>query len=566
MAGVALLVLSHAAMAQDPPPQSSTTASVATVHGVVRNATTGEPLARALVRIEGDAEAGVLTDSEGRFEIPGVPAGPQAMRVVKPGFRDRPYAAGGLFLDDVVGPAHSVRVAADMPDLEFTIAPTCSIRGQIDLSTGDRAQGIQVTLFRQMVQNGRGSWVMTASTKTSADGLYRFAGLADGAYAVETMPAMESETAVSLLNATERIAGSGYAATFYGGARDLSGATKIDLANGDQAQANFTLPLEPFQPVSIKLTMPRAEAGNTAAAPPSATVMDQAGHALAYPAQFDPGANAFQLMLPDGSYALAARAQRLSRAAGIAAEDAENSLSQNAFTGTVDFSVAGRAVTGLSIPLSRPAPGALQFAVHRTAPALGAAKERVDVLARQTGNGMADGMTLQFAQDLRPGANPTADLPPGSYWLQPVLSGGLCEQSFTAGGANMAHEPLAIGNAGSTPVLELSLRDDCAQLTLALPPALDAARAGEEPSYTAYVVPDFETTVDLAPVTLRPAYNGSFTLQNLAPGAYHVYTFAAPVQLEYRNAAALAALAVAGQAVALAPGSANNLMVEVPGH
>ena len=37
------------------------------VHGIVRNGATGDPLARALVRINGDASTGVLTDGDGRF-------------------------------------------------------------------------------------------------------------------------------------------------------------------------------------------------------------------------------------------------------------------------------------------------------------------------------------------------------------------------------------------------------------------------------------------------------------------------------------------------------------------
>ena len=59
------------------------------VQGVVKNAATGEPLPRALVRIEGDATGGALTDGDGRFEISGVPIGPQAFQVIKPGFVDQ---------------------------------------------------------------------------------------------------------------------------------------------------------------------------------------------------------------------------------------------------------------------------------------------------------------------------------------------------------------------------------------------------------------------------------------------------------------------------------------------
>jgi hypothetical protein len=50
----------------------------------------------------------------------------------------------------------------------------------------------------------------------------------------------------------------------------------------------------------------------------------------------------------------------------------------------------------------------------------------------------------------------------------------------------------------------------------------------------------------------------------MTPGNYHVYTFAGPVRLEYRNRTALAALPDAGQAVTLSPSETTNLVVEAP--
>jgi hypothetical protein len=99
-----------------------------------------------------------------------------------------------------------------------------------------------------------------------------------------------------------------------------------------------------------------------------------------------------------------------------------------------------------------------------------------------------------------------------------------------------------------------------------LPQTLSALVSGEEPSFTVYVVPDFDTTVDLGPVTLRPSTGGSFTLEGLTPGNYHVYTFDAPVRLEYRNPEALAALSSPGQAVSLSSAATSTLVLEAPGH
>ena len=124
--------------------------TLATLHGVVRNAATGEGLPRALVRIEGDANTGALTDGDGRFEIADIPVGPQQVEVRKPGFVDRgiPAAdatsAAGQALIAMPSGGHNVMVAAQMPDVVFTLTPTGAIRGQVELSTGEPAEGIAI--------------------------------------------------------------------------------------------------------------------------------------------------------------------------------------------------------------------------------------------------------------------------------------------------------------------------------------------------------------------------------------------------------------------------------------
>jgi hypothetical protein len=81
-----------------------------------------------------------------------------------------------------------------------------------------------------------------------------------------------------------------------------------------------------------------------------------------------------------------------------------------------------------------------------------------------------------------------------------------------------------------------------------------------------YVVPDFDSTADVVPITLRPSSGGMFALSGLTPGPYKVYSFPAPVELEYRNAEALAALPNPAQAVTLEPNATARVELEVPGH
>jgi len=79
-------------------------------------------------------------------------------------------------------------------------------------------------------------------------------------------------------------------------------------------------------------------------------------------------------------------------------------------------------------------------------------------------------------------------------------------------------------------------------------------------------VPDFDTPVYIPPMTIHPSSGSTLTVDGLAPGNYHVYTFNAPVHFEYRNPDAVGAIANPAQAVTLSPGTTANLTLEVPEH
>ena len=170
---------------------------------------------------------GALTDGEGRFEIAGVPLGPQAFQVMKPGFIDEIAAGAGgppTVVNGASNSQHSVYVAADMPDLAFRLAPTNAIRGQVELSTGDPAQGIVVMLLRRGVQDGRAIWQPVTNVRTNSEGAYRFAGLTDGTYAVFTESTMDTELPAAFVAAggDQAVTRAGYPSVFYPDAADLA--------------------------------------------------------------------------------------------------------------------------------------------------------------------------------------------------------------------------------------------------------------------------------------------------------------------------------------------------------
>ncbi len=583
LAAALFLVAPHLSGAQDQEPTEPQSQAVnaagaghVNVAGVVHNAATGEPLARALVQVEGDADTGALTDGEGRFELRSVPAGPQIFRIAKPGFRDRPYASEETGLQ-AEGPAHSVMVSAQMPELNFALEPNCAIHGRIELSTGDPADNISVVLLKRVVRFGRGIWSQEANTRTNGDGSYRFGGLPDGIYALYTQPALESEPAVSVVAAgsASNVARSGYASVFYPDAHELAGASRIRLAGGSQAEANFSLALEPFYPVTASGATKTGRSGAGSSAVPggfTATISDASGHALPYTAQYDDTTHSLQANLPDGTYILTVRGFQRQQGQGDFLASGRDSRA-NIVAGSVEFTVAGHPVTGLRIPMGEPQAAGVHLRFVHSAESTGS--------GALAGNSAAEFVNLSL--DLADGPPQTAGeslwylvndadtiwfaAQPGSYWLSAYLPRrGLCAGPFTAGGLNLAREPLTLSLATAPPPMDLTLHDDCATLALTLPPGLAVFAPGEEPFYTVYVVPDFDTVQDVPPMTVHPSSGATLTLDGLTPGSYHVYTFDSPVHLEYRNPAVMAALSTPGQQVTLSAGTTGNLMLEVPEH
>jgi hypothetical protein len=530
------------------------------VHGVVMNAASGEPLPRVLVQINGGGGQSVLTDGDGRFEVAGVPLGPCVFALMRPGFEDIPAADNGLPLRDLRGYTRNVFVTTGTPELTFTMRPTNAIRGHIELSTGDIAQNIGVSLLQRQIQNGRAGWRPINSTHTNADGNFHFAHLDDGDYVVKAEPAAEAELAGQPATDRRNLRWNGYPEIYYPDARDFSGAAQLHLAGGQQSEANITMRLEAFHAVTASVAIPLEFRDRPEGNIITTEIVGASGLQVPYASEFDHTNNLFSAMLPDGTYTFRITTMRADRPRGARNETV---TMNTALAGQADITVAGHPVTK-RISVGPTTGSSLQIAVTRTGRASGSGNRGEVFVEISQASALSDGMQSAFAQGSGPGALDTIPPSPGKYWVHTVVADpSLCEDSFTAGGANLGREPLVVGQSGSTAPLTLTLRDDCASLKVSLPPSVAGMTAGEEAGYTVYLVPDFDSTSGGVSTTLRASTNTSFTFHSLTPGSYHVYTFAAPVNLEYRNRDVLAGLH--GQAITLSPADSANLTLEAPG-
>jgi hypothetical protein len=462
-----------------------------------------------------------------------------------------------------------VRVAASMPDIVLRLHPLSLLTGQIQLSTGDPASAFYLDLLRRSVRHGRIVWEALRGGNTDNQGHFHFPDIEPGIYTIHTVPHLENHPIGMVDPASARdVHRNGYPAVYYPDARTLAGAGQIQVEPSDNAQADITLTLEPFYPVTVAVTtpsgqrfVPSAIADSSSHKPPmAASIVDGEYKYTGYFATYDQGTGTIQADLPDGMYVMRAFVNQQSAGPALMGD----SKAGYAF-GFVPLNVAGHPLPNLLMPLFTP--GSHLLRVHRPPdlkPPTGAStlngvnrvwlsaadpltsdKDQVD------GRRQGDSFELMF-NPLRP------------QWLHAKAGYEFCIGAVTGNGVDPAREPISSNPAGPNPPLDLYLRNDCAQLRLALPSSVNADAPGLVPSYTVYVVPDFETIQDAVQTTVSPLQEDRAVLGLLTPGSYHVYTFAEPVELPYRDPGAMAQMQVSGQAITLAPGENAQLVLELP--
>jgi hypothetical protein len=169
---------------------------------------------------------------------------------------------------------------------------------------------------------------------------------------------------------------------------------------------------------------------------------------------------------------------------------------------------------------------------------------------------------------------------PGRYWVRIHSTRGYAA-SVRSGSVDLLNEPLVVASGGSPAPIEVTMRDDTAELNgtvegitpLALPPARTAdvtagftsfSPFGSTPASPAhiYCVPVADGGGQVADIWVSP--DGTFTSPPLAPGAYRVLAFDRPQsQLEYRNPEAMQAYDAKGPVVRIAAGQKENVRLQL---
>lgn len=511
-------------------PSGAVFASPDVVHGTVINAQTKEPIARALV-FSPERRYAAITDDEGHFEFkfapPEKPAPPipssgidtQGMLKYQQwsGRNARPnifFARRPGFLQDRNGAVVPQNVG-ERAEIVILLQPEALVVGHVQLPGVDNTDRVRMQLYRQEFEDGHEKWTPAGNFTTWSNGEFRFSELPAGTYKLFSLERMEQEAAI--FNADDQRYG--FPPVFFPNGRDFSGAAPIRLAAGATFQANLKVERRGYYPVKIEVA--NAPAGGYV----SAEVFPRGHPGPGYTLSYDPGEQEVRGFLPDGGYTLQLASQ-----------------GEAGMSGNLSFTVHGEPVEGILASLH---PN-VSLSVNITRE-FGSAGAEGEALTREGNAGINDaqasttirldpvenfGMGMTVISQPVPGSTEGElrlnNVPAGVYWMQ-ITTQDAYPASATWSGGDVLHKPLTVGMEGGDTPIEVTLRNDGAEVLgkLQIPGSESAQKpndgtaiGGSMPVGVIYFVPVGEHGGQIQESEIWQ--DGAFDQKQLAPGTYRI--------------------------------------------
>lgn len=534
-----MILLSVIAIAWDGSSGQITSEGAGTVHGIVVNSITREPISRALV-VSPDSRFATLTNSEGRFEFTVAKieqagsdgegsGGPVA---VPPS--DRPYTLTARkpgFIADPYNQIQTFQNNADQ-DLTLTLVPESLIVGTVTLPTSEAPDSIGLQLYRRQVREGRVHWNSAGSAQSTSDGHFRFAELEAGTYKLLTLELLDRDPLTSQLgNRNPDAAGPmmGYPPVYFQATSDFNSASPISLAASQTLTVNLSLVKQAYYRVKIPVF---AQGGD---APENGLVVTVSAHGHSGPG-FSLGYNnshhAIEGMLPNGSYTIEAM------------NFASNGIT--GMSGRQTIHIQGRFVEGPALILAPNGSIPVSVKEEFTSPdPMSSAKWHIHGRTTiVTGPRRYLRVNLESADDFAMRPSPSLRMPDGSkddflaiegvsagvYWVRVTSSRGY-PASVRSGNLDLQRQPLVVGVGGAASPIEITMRDETAEISGTVSGIAQQASGahGTEPNATGrpaamiYFFPLQDSSGELIKVAAQP--DGSFMATNVVPGSYRLLAF-----------------------------------------
>jgi len=514
----------------------NTTHTDATEHirGVVINSVTHEPISHALV-FSPDNSFAAMTDDRGRFEFTFATAEPQQSGTpvtngfqLNQGFQNpSPNRPSQLMARKVgfVGPnfgqnmndnAFSI-VGPNQQDVIISLLPEARVVGHVIIPGSDGSDKIRVELYRRAMRKGREQWDSAGTTTTRADGQFRLAELSPGDYKLLTLEHLDRDPLTTVPGGQLF----GYSPLYYPNASDFASAAVIKLAPGETFQATMSPAKRAYYPVNLGLTSPMANGV-------AVTVWPEGHPGPGYSLGYNSQEASIQGSMPDGTYTVQARA-----------------YGPTTMAGSTNFTVRGAPVAGPVVTLLQGTSVTVsvreEFQQKQAEPTSGTLFTRGPTTVPQNTRRPSylqvnlipdEEFSLDSQAWLRPTVNENDEsllienVLPGRYRVR-VNTGIGYVSAITSGSTDLLQKPLVVGAGGTIPAMEITVRDDGAELdgTLDSSKASVAAPVPQGrfggPQAIVYVVPTNGMDSQTKVAALNP--DGSFTIPQIAPDTYHVF-------------------------------------------
>jgi hypothetical protein len=546
------LFSAHPSSAQSAMPSSS---CPCTLQGSVVDSVSGQPVPHALVKLATNSPRATLTDSEGKFQFEGLPAGSVTLETVKPGY------LGNDGFSPWSGSVASFQLGPDAAPALLKLTPEGVISGQVCDENGEPLEGFTVSVLLRAPQDKRLYPDQRHSAVTDDEGKFRIAGMHPASYYLEARQAQ-----APVLNATgESSIPSGYSLVFYPRSSDSASAVPIKVPPGKTVQANFSLKREPF----IRLS------GTVSGYNPQEQVVlmlwDASGMPQNSEISFDPATGAFHTKwIPPGTYTLTAQSTGLipvdaASAVSLALQsgahisvglrhaltDTLASLRVNANSSHTDLHFALQ--PSLDIPV----------AVHGLTAVGSDTQQAQRLMLRLVSKEPEFRAFDHFVSSMNPeGEALSGDMhwmftgiPPGEYEfkIESLPNADYYAESATWGSTDLLRDDLVLDSSGATPPIDLVLREDGATLNGTV--VFGATRV------PALVV--LQADKHKTPILQLAGPTGTFTFPGLAPGTYRVFAVDASAPFDYEDPTFLAKISSKIQEVTLAPRQSTSINLEL---
>lgn len=249
------------AMPPPSPPQD-----LCTFEGQAMDASSGEPLRKVNISMNGMHSYGGTTDATGKFSITGIEPGSYRVNASRTGYLSTQYNARR---PDGPGTSLDLARAQKVSGAVFHLMPHGVITGKMVDEDEDPLQNVQIQLMRLVYVRGHKQLQQYNGNQTNDLGEYRIFGVQPGKYYLcatyrgGRFNVVMMAGGMNVTNTGSTQPQEDYVPTFYPGVTDIAAAMPIDMKPGQQLQG-INLKLTKIHTVSVKGTV----VNNTVAAQP----------------------------------------------------------------------------------------------------------------------------------------------------------------------------------------------------------------------------------------------------------------------------------------------------------